>query len=171
MLLSPPEPPFVMGWPVMGPKKGGVTNFPYTPAWDPAKEEQKIHPEKGRMVTKIQSKHVAIFAQTAWDKDHYPVVTDDNMVFWLDRKLWEFLSGHIAKVLEIVPVPCLREWTPPTGNDWREGTIRWKELTDPLEPYRSAAWWQLLIDVSPRPDRTKKAETVTVGCNEQLSLV
>ena len=158
-LLDPPKPPFVVGWPIMGPKKGGLSNAQFAPVWRET-EPQLTHPVKGRPLTKLQSKHVAIFAQTAHQRDVYPVTIDDNTVFELDRSLWARLAAATHEALRFIPVPCLEQWTPPdsTQPQWREGIIRWRTLTAPMEPYRHAIWWPLLLGIVPRPDRQSDAK-------------
>ena len=163
-LLSPPEPPFVAGLPWFGIGKGGLGNWRYCRVWHPGREQQELCPAKTddagnilrapQILPKLQSKHTAIFAQTALSRDRYPLAIDDSFVVMVDVELWGELAGHLTEALRYLPVPCLEEWIAPHGGaEWREGIIRWRELTAPLEPYRKAAWWPYLLAIVPRPER------------------
>lgn len=163
-LTAPPEPPFAAGVPWMGIKKGGLTNWRYARVWDPTKETQELSPakldERGveirapQVMTRLQSKPTAIFASTAVDRIRYPLAIDDDKLVCVDVPLWRRLGAQIAEAIKYLPVPCLEEWRPPSGGDqWRHGIIHWTELTRPLEPYRNAAWWPLLLMIAPRLER------------------
>lgn len=163
-LLSPPEPPFVAGLPWFGISKGGLTNWRYCRVWHPTREAQEMSPAKldetGKVIRepqvlpRLQSKHTAIFAQTAVSRDRYPLAFDDNFIGVVNVSLWRRLAAHLTEALRHLPVPCLETWMAPRGGkDWREGTIRWRELTAPLEPYHEAAWWPYLLAIVPRPER------------------
>lgn len=175
-LLTPPEPPFVAGVPWFGMSKGGLSNLDFCRVWHPEREAQKLSPAKvddktgevlrpAQIMPKLQSKHTAIFARTAAARDRYPLAIDDNGIVEIDVALWRSLAAMLTVALRYLPVPCLEEWRAPEGGaQWEHGIIHWRELTAPLEPYRNAQWWPLLLAIVPRPERpevapkTKKAE-------------
>jgi hypothetical protein len=170
-LLAPPDPPFVAGLPWFGIGKGGLGNLRYARVWHPDREAQELCPAKlddngnvarePQLLGKLQSKHTAIFAQTAVSREHYPLAIDDSFVAMVDLALWRRLAADITEALRYLPVPCLEAWTAPQGGaNWREGILRWRELTAPLEAYRHAAWWPHLLAIVPRPERpgVKKEE-------------
>lgn len=164
-LLSPPLPPFVAGVPWFGISKGGLGNLDYCRVWHPDRDRQRLSPAKrdddgnvlrdAQVMPKLQSKHTAIFAQIATDCARYPLAIDDGSPVLVDVPLWRDLAHHIAVALRVIPVPCLEEWAPPmtTALQWREGVVRWRELTAPMERYRHAAWWRFLLAIVPRPER------------------
>jgi hypothetical protein len=172
-LLTPPKPPFVAGLPWFGISKGGLGNWRYCRVWHPDREEQELSPAKldanGKVIRepqimpKLQSKHTAIFAQTSVSQTHYPLAIDDAYVVMVDVKTWRQLAGYVTEALRYLPVPCLEQWTAPAGGkDWREGIIRWRELTKPIEPYRETAWWPYLLSIVPRSERP--------GANKELKV-
>jgi hypothetical protein len=165
-LLAPPQPPFVAGVPWFGVSKGGLGNLRYCRVWHPDREKQELSPAKvdddgtvlrePQVMPKLQSKHTAIFGQTAVSRERYPLAIDDGQPCTVDVELWKILAANLTTALRFLPVPCLEEWRAPRidSDKWREGVMRWTELTAPLAPYRQASWWPLLLAIVPRPERT-----------------
>jgi hypothetical protein len=173
-LLSPPPPPFVAGVPWFGVQKGGLGNLEFCRVWHPDREAQAMSPAKvddagnvlraPQVMPKLQSKHTAIFANVANEVGRYPLAIDDGQPTVVDVELWRSLAGRVTEALRWIPVPCLEEWTPPVYSfKWREGVMRWKSLTAPMEPYRQAAWWKFLLAIVPRPERPTQLEKLNAG--------
>lgn len=163
-LLNPPEPPFVAGVPWFGIGKGGLSNIDFCRVWHPGKEVQRLCPVKvddatglvvrePQILTKLQSKHTAIFAETSVSRTHYMLAIDDLTMVTVDVALWRRLALHITEALRCLPVSCLENWEPPTASQWKDGIIYWKRLTAPMELYRDAPWWSFLLAIVPRPQR------------------
>jgi hypothetical protein len=164
-LTHPPEPPFVAGLPWFGMSKGGQKNWQFARVWHPDREEQLLCPAKidektgevlrePQVLGKLQSKHTAIFAKASVSRDCYPLAIDDTGIVEVDVALWRRLGTLLTEALLYLPVPCLEEWKAPEGGaQWEHGIIHWRALTAPLEPYREAQWWPLLLAIVPRPER------------------
>ena len=170
-LLTPPAPPFVAGVPWFGISKGGMGNIQYCRVWHPEREAQELSPAKlddvgavvraPQVMPKLQSKHTAIFGQTALSRERYPLAIDDASPVLVDVALWRGLAAHLTEALRWIPVPCLEEWRPPQiySDKWRAGISRWTQLTAPLAPYRLAPWWPMFLAIVPRPKRPDQIQT------------
>lgn len=158
-LLDPPEPPFVAGMPLYGVSHGGEGHWQRTP-WPGALKP----PEP---LIKLQSKHVAIYARTAFSRDRYPVQVDDQGEFLLDRELWSELRVHAdALVTALVddgvpPYPsklALQSLSLPRRVSPAIAAA-WPGITEKLRPHAGASWWKLFCELYPTPQEAPNETT------------
>ena len=89
-LLSPPAAPFVVGVPLYGMAHGGEANL-YRCAWAGHVPSDPL--------TRLQSKHVAIYAAVAHDARRYTIQVDDSLTAPVDVAEWTRLAGVLAGVV------------------------------------------------------------------------
>lgn len=156
-LLDPPEPPFVAGAPLYGADHGGEAHL-WRTQWP-----GRVLPAGVDILSRLQAKHVAVYAETAWSRDRYPLQVDDALSVTVDVALWRSLAEHMTAMATALRSggvgytetrDALRTLRPPprapivVHRDWRA-------LTAPLARYARAPWWPLLADILPMPDLVK----------------
>lgn len=148
-LLTPPDPPFVVGIPAYGIQHGGegVQEAHGIPNWQRSwwpGEEMHDTP-----LIRLQAKHVALYSRTAYSRDRYPVQVDDDTDFLLDREVWLRVRDDAYRLMRVlvdggVPVwrakRALQDLVLPDRVSLAAARC-WPKLTRPLEPYASAVWW------------------------------
>jgi hypothetical protein len=166
-LLNPPEPPFVCGMPLYGVKHGGEGHWQRTP-WPlrlpdapPGPPVISTHIDP---LIRLQSKHVAIYARTAYSRDRYPVQVDDSLDFVLDRDLWLRLIDTADTVVH----RCMADGVPPYPSKLALESLRlpsrvspklassWRQITATIRPHITAPWWSLFCELYPTPEDTRE---------------
>lgn len=155
-LLNPPPVPFVAGWPRMGISKGGEQNIErvYAPG----------RPVPATPLIKIQSKHVAIYAQVATSRDRYPLQVDDVHDVVVDVSLWsearaacyrllgELRSGGVGQQECVAALLTMR--APPSAPlSVHRG---WRALTTTVAPHHRALWWPFFVELLRMPALVKR---------------
>lgn len=151
-LMDPPEPPFVVCLPLYGIAHGGEVH-----GWR-ATLDGSFTPDVDPLI-RLQSKHVAIYATVAYQREHYPLQVDDALSVMVDVALWRrcFDAAHRAtKLLRDAgtgytdTVEAVTRLIPPTRT-----TIavqgQWRSVVAPLRPYVRAAWWPVFCELLPIP--------------------
>lgn len=156
-LLSPPEPPFVAGAPLYGADHGGEAHV-----WR-ARWPGVTLPEGVPTLPRLQAKHVAVYAETAYSRARYPLQVDDSVSVTVDVALWSALAAQLTTVATALRSggvgytetrDALRTLRPPTRAPITVHA-RWRALTAPLAPHARAPWWGLLTDSLPMPELVK----------------
>lgn len=155
-LLYPPPVPFVAGWPRMGIAKGGEQNIHrvYSPG--------RVMPQDP--LVKIQSKHVAIYAQVATSRDRYPLQVDDVHDVIVDVEEWSVARDAAYVLLRelrgdgIGQQDCLSALltmrAPPGASI---GVMRqWRDMIRPIERHHTAIWWPLFVELLRMPELVKR---------------
>jgi hypothetical protein len=158
-LLEPPTPPFVCGIPLYGISHGGESTSKEKPEQGPNYLRTWWPGEAAHAVplTKLQSKHVAIYSRVALSRDRYPVQVNDALDFVLDREVW-FRARDLANLLMRALVDdgvkgypaklALSELRIPFGAS-SATAARWPMLTAPLRQHYRATWWRLFVEFIP----------------------
>lgn len=155
-LLSPPEPPFVAGAPLYGADHGGEQHL-----WRTQWPGQTL--PASEVLSRLQAKHVAVYAEVAYSRKRYPLQIDDALSVTVDVPLWRSLVEQmttLATALRSGGVgytetrDALRTLRPPMRAPitvHRE----WRALAAPLARYARAPWWPTLTDILPMPELVK----------------
>lgn len=159
VLLDPPEPPFVIGWPRYGIAHGGEVH-----AWrahfhgnDP------LGPPEVERLIRLQAKHCAIYADVGLSRDRFPVQVDDVLSLDVDRALWSRLAVQLLAVAARMAAEgvgpksqreCLARLKPPSRRSMALAAD-WPRLVRGLDIYARAPWWEPLCALLPAPDATK----------------
>lgn len=150
-LLNPPSVPFVAGWGRMGISKGGEQNL--SRVYDPRR------PMPPDPLVKLQSKHVAIYAEVAMDRDRYPLQVDDVHDVVVDVELWSACRSACYVILGELRgagigkqecVASLLSMRPPQGAPMALHR-QWRDLTHPIEPHHHSLWWPLFVELLRMP--------------------
>ena len=151
-LLLPPEAPFVTGWGWMGIDKGGESHAGR--GWWPG----ATVPVGQEPLSKLQSKHVGIYARIAHDAACYPVQVDGDPVY-VDVPRWSALRAQLT------PLVAEARAAGAYASDLRDALLsgqpptrcplplrcRWlRDLASTLAHLR-AAWWSLFVTLFPIP--------------------
>lgn len=156
-LLNPPEPPFVVGAPLYGADHGGEQHL-WRTRWPGV-----TLPPGVDTLPRLQAKHVAVYAETAWSRERYPLQVDDSISVTVDVPLWRALSEHLGTVATALRSggvgytetrDALRTLRIPLRAPLAVHA-RWRSLIAPLTPHARAPWWSRLTDVIPMPDLVK----------------
>lgn len=158
-LLSPPAAPFVVGVPLYGMAHGGEANL-YRCAWAGHVPSDPL--------TRLQSKHVAIYAAVAHDARRYTIQVDDSLTAPVDVAEWTRLAGVLAGVVAELRAgrlgateirDALRTLRLPATAPLPIAA-RWGRIVAPLHAVAGASWWPLLCDLVPMPALPDKPERV-----------
>jgi len=148
-LLSPPKPPFVAGVPLYGIAHGGEAHWMRT--WWPG-ETLSADP-----LIKLQSKHVALYARTAYSSDRYPVQVDDDKEVTVDRDTWLYARDDATSLMRSACDDGRKPWQShkalqrlqlPPGSSSALARA-WSSLTRPLQEHTSATWWPVFCSLIP----------------------
>jgi hypothetical protein len=157
-LLCPPEPPFVAGWGWMGIDKGGESHI--ARAWWPG----AVCPRDATPLSKLQAKHVGVYARIAHDARCYPLQVDDAEPIFVDVARWSRLRTQVEELatdLRAAGVGAndLREalttGRPPPRTPLRM-LAEWPRRSAFFAAHAGAPWWRLFVDIFPIPELTKK---------------
>lgn len=174
-LLDPPEPPFVAAAPLYGCDHGGEMHgwrcpWPGAPPLPSGYYWPLPEGEPGAKVvaplSRLQAKHVAVYATVATSRDRYPLQWDDTTPVMVDRPLWTALAAQLAEVAGLLRAGSV------TVTDTRDALrllrcparapvavhARWSALTRGLSRHARAVWWPLLADLLPLPDAPPREE-------------
>lgn len=161
-LLAPPEPPFVACWSHMGVAKGGEIHG--WRAWWPG----EVEPEGG-WVSRLQSKHILIYARVATSRTRYPLQVDDEHDTIVDVPLWSALRVEAESLLLELRAAgvgaddcrsALVTMRPPTRCPL--GLVRdWRARTRLVSQHHAAHWWPLVVDLLPMPPLPEKPNAKT----------
>lgn len=155
-LLSPPPAPFVAGWAHMGVSKGGEQNLHriYSPG----------RPAPSNPLVKLQSKHVAIYAQVSTSRDRYPLQVDDVHDVLVDVETWTEARTDCYRILGALRnggvgsnecTTSLLTMRPPASAPI--AVVRqWRGLTHAIEPHHRAIWWPLFVELLRMPALVKR---------------
>lgn len=156
VLLNPPTPPFVVGVPLYGIAHGGEANWRRT--WWPGEPMSDVP------LTRLQSKHVAIYSRISFSRDLFPVQVDDQADFVLDRDVWLRARDAATIAIEacvadgIAPYPAklslLTLALPKKASLQLART--WSAITSPLRPLIGAQWFPLFIELLKTPEDTRE---------------
>lgn len=156
-LLAPPDPPFVAGWGWMGIDKGGESHI--ARAWWPG----AACPAAAVPLSKLQSKHVGLYARVAEDAACYPLQVDDGDPIYVDVPRWTRLREQtVALAADLraggVGANDLRTALT-TGRAPPRTPLRmlaeWPRRSAFFQGHARAPWWALFVDIFPIPDFTK----------------
>jgi hypothetical protein len=150
-ILHPPEPPFVAAWPKSGVDHGGEANL--------HRCYVQGLPMPSRPLTKLQSKHVAIYARVATNKTMYPLQIDGHHDVVVDVELWSALKRASEKLFyDMIEcrngiTDCRRSLVtarlPPRAplslaSDWPRATRLISGVVDTI-------WWPLFVELLRTP--------------------
>ncbi len=166
VLLDPPEPPFVVGLPLYGADHGGEAN-----GWRATWSNDPPLPAGVDRLTRLQAKHVAIYAAAALRRERYPLQWDDHTRVTVDVVLWRALASRLGVMAALlrghgVGVTDVRDALRTLRAPMRAPLVAhrdWPALVRELAPHARAPWWPLLTDIvplldaPPRPEKTAKA--------------
>lgn len=174
VLLDPPEPPFVVGWPEYGADHGGEAHAwrcqwpgaPPLPSYFWPLNEGESGAKLLVPLPRLQAKHVAPYAEVAASRDLYPLQWDDGETVMVDVALWRALASQLAEVAAAlraagVGIPDTREALAKLRCPMRAPAavhLRWPALTRGLARHQRAQWWPLLADLLPLPDAPPKPD-------------
>lgn len=153
-LLNPPEPPFVAGLPIYGADHGGETN-----GWRATWSTDPPLPRGVDRLTRLQAKHVAIYAETALSRARYPLQWDDHTRVTVDVALWRDLAARLGVLAATMRAASVGVTDARDAMRTLRAPMRapmpvhraWPELARGLDRYARAAWWPLLTDLVPLP--------------------
>lgn len=143
-LFAPPEPPFVAALPLAGIAHGGEANIHRT--WWPGETAE---------LSRLQAKHVAIYARVATSQERYPLQVDDQHDIVVDVPLWSRLRPIVAELIADMREcgvrwddlrTALRTLLPPPRSS-AVLTRTWRMRVEPLRPHHRASWWGLFVGV------------------------
>ena len=161
-LLDPPEPPFVVAFPLYGIAHGGEAHG------HRATLDGTMHTEP---LVRLQSKHVAIYAEIAYARDRYPLQVDDAVQLTVDVVHW-----RAARTVALAAAKLLRDASVGV-TDTRDALTtlrcparapltvhaRWAATVRPLVADARSQWWPVFVDLlslpeaPPRPEKPVKA--------------
>lgn len=156
VLLDLPEPPFAVGVPLYGIDHGGE-NHVHRCAWQGKAPVDAL--------SRLQAKHVAIFAARSTARTHYTLQVDDAEPVAVDVALWQALRADVAALFGPLRAAgvgaqdarmALREMRPPPRCPLPV-IADWKRLTARLATVADAHWWPFLIELFPMPDLPPRA--------------
>lgn len=147
-LLNPPEPPFVVGIPLYGISHGGEAHWKRAP-WPGDKPSD--------VLSRLQSKHVAIYSRVAMSRDRFPVQVNDDVDFVLDVAQWKELRSvatdwmRCAVESGVPPYPSKKALlTLSAPNGVRSSRlVEMAKLTRLLKPHADAQWWPVFCEFIP----------------------
>lgn len=159
VLLDPPAPPFAIGYPAYGIAHGGETHG-WRATWCGRVHEQSL--------IRLQSKHVAIYAEVATSRERYPLQVDDGAPVWVDRVRWARL------VAELAPLVASLRAAGVGATDLRASLLtleppprapmallaQWPRAVAAYRAHHRAVWWRTLVEllpIPPLPERPAKA--------------
>lgn len=160
-LLDPPEPPFVACAPLYGADHGGEAH-----GWRALWPREPALPAGVDVLNRLQAKHVAAYADVAWERERYPLQWDDHTRVTVDVALWRELAarlGAMAAMLRGASVgvtdtrEALTRLRAPTRAPMSVHA-RWPSLARGLDRHQRAAWWPLITDLVPLPDAPPRPE-------------
>lgn len=155
-LLAPPDPPFVALYPQAGIDHGGEANLER--AWWPGR------PNHERPLSRLQSKHVAIYARVAYSRERYPIQVDDQHDVMVDVPLWTTLRARCEEMLLEMRQGGVG------ANDARDAlcSLRppprcptsllrsWRAAVQPLQPHAGGMWWRpVFVNLLGMPELVK----------------
>lgn len=158
-LLCPPEPPFVAAYPRTGIDHGGETHLDR--CWWPKA------PPPARPLTRLQSKHVAIYARVATSRARYPLQVDDqhdvvvDVAHWAamrvacDELLAEMRAGCVGAMDAKAALVTLR----PPPRCPLPLLARWSIRTRALASTHQAPWWPMFVELLWMPPLPEKEMT------------
>ena len=160
-LLDPPEPPFVACAPLYGADHGGEAH-----GWRAVWQGEPPLPAGVDVLTRLQAKHVCVYAEVAYDRARYPLQWDDHTRVMVDVALWRDLAarlGAMASALRSASVGVMdtREALATLRAPSRAPTTvhaRWPSMVRGLDKHTRSAWWPLIADLIPLPDAPPRPE-------------
>ena len=157
-LLNPPPAPFVACLPLYGIDHGGEANAHRAVWWN---TDGSLYLPADPL-TRLQSKHVALFAQVSMSRERYRLQVDDCNDITVDVELWTSLRRHCDRLLLLLRSSgvganesreALVTLQPPLG--FKHCPATWRASTELLKPYHSAAWWKLFVQLLLMPELVK----------------
>jgi hypothetical protein len=160
-LLDPPVPPFVACAPLYGADHGGEAH-----GWRALWPGEPALPEGVDVLTRLQAKHVAGYADVAHERDRYPLQWDDHTRVIVDVSLWRDLAARLDAIASALRGGGVGV------TDCRESMVNlraparaplavhrdWSALVRGLDRYARAAWWPFLADIVPLPEAPPRPE-------------
>lgn len=153
-LVDPPEPPFVAVAPLYGAEGGGESA-----GWRALWSTDPPLPDGLDILNRMQAKSTAGYAETAVSRERYKLQVDGDQCVTVDVPVWtrtlasldtitaEMRAAHCGYTEMRDAVTRLRL---PATAKWHDAralaslAVRWRSLTDPLQPHRSAPWYRLV---------------------------
>lgn len=171
-LLNPPEPPFVAGYGLFGIDHGGEANahrFHWPDGFDRTRKTlvDAEGDEKPYLLKNMQSKHVAIAAQTSLSRTRYKLQVDDDNECVVDVAAWSRLRAVCAAILlrlraeGVGATECrdaLVSLNAPLRADLRT-IAEWPRLVEPLRAVHGYPWWRVFVGLLIVPPFTTPKET------------
>lgn len=171
MLMHPPEPPFVAGYGLYGINHGGEANahrFHWTDGFERKGKTltESDGNEKPYLLAKVQSKHVAIAAQTSFSRRRYKLQVDDDQECVVEVERWRELRSICGSLLlrlradGVGAVECrdaLVSLVPPQHAGLRT-IAEWARLVEPLRAVHGYPWWRVFVGLLIMPPFAVNAE-------------
>lgn len=157
ILLDPPEPPFAIGYPAYGIAHGGETH-----AWR-ATWCGRVHETP---LIRLQSKHVAIYAEVATSRVRFPLQVDDGLRVIVEPARWSRIVSELTVLVSELRAAgvgatdlraSLVSLRPPPRTPYALLST-WHTRVAPYRAHARAAWWRVLVDLLPMPALPPKPE-------------
>lgn len=132
-------------------------------------------------LTRLQSKHCALYARVATSAEVYPLQVDDTGDFMVDVALWARLrpiaEGLLSDLLRArvgrrEAVVALEHLVPPSTCWDTRLLAQWARRVDPLRPYAHALWWSTFVRLLAPSEFVEEScpSPPNPSCDTQLSL-
>lgn len=112
-------------------------------------------------LTRLQSKHTAIYVRIAHRSDRYPLQVDDASGFELDVATWRACRAVVAPLLADIRRQGVGATEAITSLTLLQMPLRyrismrgWRDATTPLRGHYQAPWWPTFLSLLPMPDVT-----------------
>lgn len=160
-LLDPPEPPFVACAPLYGADHGGEAH-----GWRATWPGEPPLPDGVDVLTRLQAKHVAAYADVALSRARYPLQWDDHTRVMVDAPLWRDLAARLGACAAALRGASVGVTDTRSALTTLRAPVRapiavhraWPSLVRGLDAHRRAPWWPLLADLLPLPEAPPRPE-------------
>lgn len=132
-------------------------------------------------LTRLQSKHCALYARIATSSEVYPLQIDDTGDIMVDVALWKRLRPMAEELLgDLIQAHVRRrdalaalEHLAPPSTLWDTRLLaQWTRRVDPFRPHAHALWWSTFVRLlAPYEPVEEPCPSPTPSCSTQLSLL